>query len=104
MSVKVVYGAFGFGGHPAGEDQKILDILTEHGIKEIDTAYIYVSLACHLSEVENAQEYSRKGARRDWLLLEHLPNSLSIRKPRGSEPEVLVGSLYLQALRKVSHA
>lgn len=43
MSIRILYGAAGFGGHPPGEDQKYLDILTEHGIKDIDTAYIYVS-------------------------------------------------------------
>ena len=44
MSVKILYGAYGFGGHPEGDDQRYLDILTEHGVKDIDTAYIYVSL------------------------------------------------------------
>lgn len=42
MSVKILYGAAIFGGHP-GDDQRYLDILTEHGVKNIDTAYIYVS-------------------------------------------------------------
>ena len=44
MSIKILYGSYLFGSHPPGDDQKYLDILTEHGVKDIDTAYIYVSL------------------------------------------------------------
>lgn len=49
MSIKILYGAYGFGSHPPGDDQKYLDILTEHGVKDIDTAYVYVSSERHFT-------------------------------------------------------
>ena len=49
MSIKILYGAYQFGTHPPGDDKKYLELLTEHGVKDIDTAYIYVSSGCHFT-------------------------------------------------------
>lgn len=42
MSIKIIYGAYDLGSRPAEEDQKYLDTLVEHGVRDLDTAYIYV--------------------------------------------------------------
>lgn len=56
MSIKILYGAHQFGTRPPGGDKKYLDLLTEHGVKDIDTAYIYVSSECHLLEIGKTLE------------------------------------------------
>ena len=48
MSIKVLFGAYGFGSRSAEEDQGYLDILTEHGVQDIDTAHLYVGSERHL--------------------------------------------------------
>jgi aryl-alcohol dehydrogenase-like predicted oxidoreductase len=66
MAVKILFGAFGFGSRPEGEDQKYLDILTEHGVQDLDTAHIYVSseLICPTAgDAETKAGRQRKGTR-----------------------------------------
>ncbi len=42
MSIKIIYGAYPFGKYSAEENKKYLDILSEHGVKDLDTAHVYV--------------------------------------------------------------
>jgi hypothetical protein len=42
-SVKIIFGGGGMGRYTTEVNQQFLDILEKHGVKDIDTAYIYVS-------------------------------------------------------------
>lgn len=41
--VKVLFGAFAFGSYPTETGQEFLDILKKYNVKDLDTAYFYVS-------------------------------------------------------------
>lgn len=41
--VKVLFGAASFGSLPTETSQEFLDLLKKHNVKDLDTAYLYVS-------------------------------------------------------------
>ena len=41
--VKILFGTAGFGNLPTETSQEFLDLLKKHNVKDLDTAYRYVS-------------------------------------------------------------
>lgn len=46
--VKVLFGTAAFGSLPTESSQEFLDLLKKHNVKDLDTAYLYVSCLCDL--------------------------------------------------------
>lgn len=59
--VRVLFGTYSFGRWPSERGQEFLDLLKKHNIKDLDTAYLYVSKGTSLKTKDSSSLYPEIG-------------------------------------------